>query len=191
MKSSLSYVFLAGLFASLAIAVVAPTALDSDAEYEEYQQRIGALPVHRRGYFHLADDGVARSLGPNNEVLGFVPASPAVLARVIAESPEENRAHLESVWKGVDGRNVADPWVIKPEHITKARDSGSTECRDFLDSSDIVLRSLSTPLWKRACHVTGQACTGATYDCLNFDYPADQCYCLFVDQLTTGSCAAR
>ncbi|KAI1848408.1 hypothetical protein JX265_008810 [Neoarthrinium moseri] len=187
MKTTLLPTFLVSFLAAVGTAKVQPAARDSN-EYQNYQAGVRALPQHKRGYYHLADDGVMRSLGPGNEVLGFVQASPAVLARVIADAPEADRAHLEAVWDGIDGRDVADPWTIKRELINSAHatPSGRTRRNEVLDASDIVVRDLSSPVWKRACSTAGGACSG-NRECTS-PVPTDNCICRFVDNALIGSC---
>ena len=143
--------------------------------------------MHKKGVLHVGDDGVTRSLGPDNEVLGFVAASPAILARYIAEAPEDRQEHLKSAWSGVDGRDVPEPWVLKREIIPPSRMT-TTKRREVLNAGDIVLRDLSVALHKRTCSTAGNKCQHANPDCINFEAPSDDCTCLIVDR-GYGQCA--
>ena len=128
---------------------------------------------------------MARSLGPNNEVLGFVAATPGVLARIAAEAPAEQRDHLAAVWEAVDGRDVADPWVIKRHLIAPAHrvDADHSRRGDVLDARDLIHAELSAPLAKRFCNSDGSTC-GNLNDCI----PADQCTCQITDLSPLGVC---
>ncbi|KAJ9164887.1 hypothetical protein NKR19_g874 [Coniochaeta hoffmannii] len=188
MKLTLTTILTACLLAGASALKIQPLARDS-AEYQDYRAKVRALPLHKKGYFHVADDGVARSLGPNNEVLGFVAATPGVLARIAAEAPSpEQRDHLAAVWEGVDGRDVADPWVIKRHLIAPAHRAAANINRrdDVLDARDLIHAELSTPLAKRFCNSAGSTC-GNINECI----PVDQCTCQITDLSPLGVCVTR
>ncbi|KAI0011613.1 hypothetical protein F4779DRAFT_192028 [Xylariaceae sp. FL0662B] len=153
-------------------------ARDSD-EYQAFQHQVRSLPRHKRGYMSLGSDGVMRSLGPRHEVLGFVAASPEVLARRVAdkEDPVERRA-LESAFAGVDGRDVADPWVLKREVMAPGAAALETRGDEVLDARDIVVRDL---LGKRTCATRDKGCTFNS-DCGN------DCDCDHEHLSTNGNC---
>jgi hypothetical protein len=166
-------------------------ALEDSDEYVAFRQQIGSLPTHKDGYHHLGDDGVYRSFTPTHEVLGAVPASPAIISRYVhdwraGQEDEEVRKHLEEVYENVDGRDVTDPHTIHPTiiNVGAADDTKKllTARSDVHDAADLVIRDLSAPLQKRYCSVAGSACS-ASEPCMG-----QGCTCSYVDMLVTGEC---
>ncbi|KAI1079543.1 hypothetical protein F5B20DRAFT_590657 [Whalleya microplaca] len=179
MKTAFVSTLIASFLAATATAAsVQPAARDSN-EYQSFKNQVRSLPKHKRGYFHLGGDGVMRSLGPRNEVLGFAAASPEVLARHIADKENEvERRYLESVFEGVDGRDVADPWVLRRDLVAPGPAEELTARDEVLDARDIVVRDL---LSKRTCATRDATCTRNS-DCGN------DCDCDHEHFSTKGNC---
>ncbi|CAJ2502255.1 Uu.00g096490.m01.CDS01 [Anthostomella pinea] len=149
-------------------------------KYKTFQKRAAALPKHRHGYMHMADDGVFRSLGPFHEVLGFVEEA--------AETPEL-RDHLRAVWDGVDGREVADPSKIRPEHIFPALREGLVPRNGVSRPDDILERDGGVQKLEgrvRFCLHLGKEC-GKNDDCGR----PEACDCERPDNQAKGKCKQR
>ncbi|KAH9893671.1 hypothetical protein F4778DRAFT_784165 [Xylariomycetidae sp. FL2044] len=169
-----------GYFSVMVAAKVEPAAEDSD-EWLQFKSQVRAMPVHKLGYRHLADDGVMRSFGPRHEVMAFARASPAVIARYLQDKFKSNELeHYQSVYKGVDGRDVADPWKIPRDMINPGADAHAISARDaVLSPGDIVTRSLQVVV-PGYCEDAGAECR-AHGDCMGGGPGANDCACDYTD----------
>ncbi|KAM0806469.1 hypothetical protein AB5N19_06805 [Seiridium cardinale] len=183
-------------------ALVQPAERDSPL-MQDISAKVRALPRDSFGYIHMADDGVIRSLDGCNEVLGHVRLPPEAIARYVQERSEilpEEKAHLEEVYEGVDGRSVDEvaAWNMAPELVSrlwhdKVKRDGEAACKrgPIIDRRQEYTRrmrakrELGTPLERRWCPEAGHNCTlNRTPYCGYWS-----CDCSVADQASTGVCA--
>ncbi|KAE8138981.1 hypothetical protein BDV38DRAFT_281542 [Aspergillus pseudotamarii] len=74
-------------------------------------EAISKMKMDPEGYFHIADDGVARSYDGNDAVIDYVPLANDQLMQLLSNLPEpwqQELDHLHSIFDGVDGLQVVD-----------------------------------------------------------------------------------
>ncbi|KAK2751102.1 hypothetical protein FQN57_000177 [Myotisia sp. PD_48] len=100
------------------------------------QNKLDILETADRAFVHLADDGVMRSFSNDfQSVIGYIKLTNAEIMSVLNEFPEwykkANGAHLNEVFRGIDGTKVTDekqllhpPVSLLPQAIRDARKNG-------------------------------------------------------------------
>ncbi|KAF2112696.1 hypothetical protein BDV96DRAFT_602083 [Lophiotrema nucula] len=161
---------------------LATSLASGDAAFEAFKVQKKALPREPLGQFHLADDGVLRSLAANYTVLGYIKLSPELIATHIEHvagglMSAAEKDHYDAVFDGVDGLLVEDDdqlWATSAPFNTLVHPSpenqqkrGPAACKVFeIETSPAVARDAAavTPakgsiLEKRAdCFTRGNVC---------------------------------
>ncbi|KAI0125363.1 hypothetical protein BJ170DRAFT_598178 [Xylariales sp. AK1849] len=109
-------------------------------------------------------------------------------ACVIAEAHKPDRSHQESVWDGLDGRDVVNPGAIKRELISPvyATIAGHASRRDILGVADIVGTGFLNLVCTRSCSTKGTTYI-STDDTINFEHPEGKCLCDFIGEAVKGA----
>ncbi|THC91262.1 hypothetical protein EYZ11_009281 [Aspergillus tanneri] len=96
-----------GLIATSSLAAPKVLAQSGSSAWEAMNK----MKMDPKGYFHIANDGVARSYDGNDIVIDYVPLSNDQLMQLLSNLPEpwqKELDHLHSIFDGVDGLQVVD-----------------------------------------------------------------------------------
>lgn len=129
--------------------------------------------IDQEGFVHLGDEGVLRSFGRDGSVLDYVQLSPQQIQDNIVHAPPKHSAHLQEVFTGIDGRDVAD--IEQLEH--PGADIYPAGPFSLLDSSGSSrLRARNKLILMQDCLVIVNCVS--TANCLEY---GESCICMFRD----------
>lgn len=91
-----------------------------------------------------------RSLDADLQVLGWVAASPKnILERIEGEPDEDERQRLRHIFKGIDGRDVKEPWILPTRPVSppakRGLGLGTSVRRDIIFERDAPVYTGTCP----------------------------------------------